>query len=174
LLLLAVWCAWVYTSWITSWFDPDRMEVRLLLVGLMLASLVMSATLPEAFDDRGLGFASAHVMIQVGRTVVVLLSCWPATTSSPRTCGACSCGWCSPGALGGRGACPRRGAGRACGWWLPLDYTAPLHGFSVPGLGRSRTEQWTIEGGHLAERCQPVVIVAPGASPSSPAPRLPT
>jgi low temperature requirement protein LtrA len=26
LLLVAVWCAWVYTSWITSWFDPDRME----------------------------------------------------------------------------------------------------------------------------------------------------
>jgi low temperature requirement protein LtrA len=73
LLLLAVWCAWVYTSWITSWFDPDRMEVRLLLVGVTLASLAMSATLPEAFDERGLGFASAYVMIQVGRTVVVLL-----------------------------------------------------------------------------------------------------
>jgi low temperature requirement protein LtrA len=47
--------------------------VRLLLGGVMLASLVMSATLPEAFDERGLGFASAYVMIQVGRTVVVLL-----------------------------------------------------------------------------------------------------
>jgi hypothetical protein len=30
--------------------------------------------------------------------------------------------------------------------------------------GRSRTEEWTIEGGHLAERCQPVVIVALGES----------
>jgi len=67
-------------------------------------------------------------------------------------------------ALGGRGACPRRGAGWACGWWLPLDYTAPLHGLSVPGLGRSRTEEWTIEGGHLAERCQLVVIVVLGES----------
>jgi len=47
------------------------MEVRLLLVGVVLASLVMSATLPEAFDERGLGFASAYVMIQVGRNVVV-------------------------------------------------------------------------------------------------------
>ena len=68
-----MWCAWVYTSWITSWFDPDRMEVRRLLVGVMLASLVMSATLPEAFDERGSGSGSAYVMIQVGRTVVVLL-----------------------------------------------------------------------------------------------------
>jgi hypothetical protein len=67
---------------------------------------------------------------------------------------------------------------RGPGLWvvaLPLDYTARLHGFSVPGLGRSRTGEWTIEGGHLAERCQLFVIVAPGASPScSPAPRLPT
>jgi low temperature requirement protein LtrA len=47
---------------------------------------------------------------------------------------------------------------------LPLDYTAPLHGSSVPGLGRSRTEEWTIEGRHLAEPCQPFVIVALGDS----------
>jgi len=95
-LLLAVWCAWVYISWITSWFDPDRMEVRLLLVGVVLASLVMSATLPGAFDERGLGFASAYVMIQVGRTMVVLLS----LGGSPRTCGGCSRGWCSPACFG--------------------------------------------------------------------------
>ena len=56
---------------------------------------------------------------------------------------------------------------RGPGLWvvaLPLDYTAPLHGFSVPGLGRSRTEEWTIEGGHLAERCQLFVIVVLGES----------
>ena len=34
----------------------------------------------------------------------------------------------------------------------------------MPGFGRSRTEEWTIEGGHLAERCQLVVIVAGGES----------
>ena len=35
-------------------------------------------------------------------------------------------------------------------------------GFWLPGLGRSRTADWTIEGGHLAERCQSFVIVALG------------
>jgi low temperature requirement protein LtrA len=56
---------------------------------------------------------------------------------------------------------------RGLGLWvvaLPLDYTAPLHGLSVLGLGRSRTGEWTIEGGHLAERCQLVVIVVLGES----------
>ena len=37
-------------------------------------------------------------------------------------------------------------------------------GFWLPGLGRSRTADWTIEGGHLAERCQLFVIVALGES----------
>jgi low temperature requirement protein LtrA len=45
-----------------------------------------------------------------------------------------------------------------------LDYTGALHGFSMAGLGRSRTEEWTIEGRHLAERYQPFVIVALGES----------
>ena len=37
-----------------------------------------------------------------------------------------------------------------------------MFGFALPGLGRSTTRDWTIEGGHLAERCQLFVIVALG------------
>jgi low temperature requirement protein LtrA len=37
-----------------------------------------------------------------------------------------------------------------------------MFGFPLPGLGRSKTSDWTIEGGHLAERCQLFVIVALG------------
>lgn len=33
LLLLSVWWAWVYTAWITNWFDPDHLGIRLMLVG---------------------------------------------------------------------------------------------------------------------------------------------
>ncbi|MGH3089142.1 MAG: low temperature requirement protein A, partial [Rubrobacteraceae bacterium] len=31
-LLLAVWWAWVYTTWVTNWLDPDRLPVRVALV----------------------------------------------------------------------------------------------------------------------------------------------
>ena len=42
------------------------------------------------------------------------------------------------------------------------EYVSPMLGFPLPGLGRSKTSDWTIEGGHLAERCQLFVIVALG------------
>ena len=35
-LFLAVWWAWMYTTWATNWIDPDKGEVRLLIGALML------------------------------------------------------------------------------------------------------------------------------------------
>jgi Bacterial low temperature requirement A protein (LtrA) len=69
LLLVVVWSAWVGTSWITNWFDPARLPVRLMLVAVMLASLFMSVAIPDAFGERGLMFALAYVAIQVGRDI---------------------------------------------------------------------------------------------------------
>src|ERR671929_1999409 len=73
-LLLAVWWAWIYTTWVTNWFNPDRLPVRLMLVAVMLASLVMSVAIPEAFGERGLMFALAYVAIQVGRTAFTFIA----------------------------------------------------------------------------------------------------
>jgi low temperature requirement protein LtrA len=67
LLLMAVWWAWIDTAWFTNWFDPDRRAVRLVLLVIMLISLIMSATLPEAFDDRGFALAAALAVMQAGR-----------------------------------------------------------------------------------------------------------
>src|SRR5215212_6455029 len=74
LLLVAVWRAWVDTTWVSNWFDPARLAVRLMLVALMLVSLVMSVAIPEAFGERALMFALAYVVIQVGRTTFVVLA----------------------------------------------------------------------------------------------------
>ena len=57
LLFLAVWWVWVYTSWITNWLDPELTPVRLLLFLLMLGGLVLSTSIPTAFEGRGLWFA---------------------------------------------------------------------------------------------------------------------
>jgi low temperature requirement protein LtrA len=54
LLLFAVWGAWMDTAWVTNWFNPDRYEVRLMLLAAMLVSLIMSIALPQAFAQRGL------------------------------------------------------------------------------------------------------------------------
>ena len=53
-LMLAVWWAWIDTAWITNWLDPERTAVRLMLFALMLAGLVLSASIPKAFEDRAL------------------------------------------------------------------------------------------------------------------------
>lgn len=43
------------------------------------------------------------------------------------------------------------------------EYVSPMFGFRLPVLGRSdSSSEWTIEGHHLAERCQLFVIVALG------------
>jgi low temperature requirement protein LtrA len=68
LVLLVVWWAWNYTTWATNELDPESIVVRAVLIALMLASLLMSIAIPDAFGDRALLFVGAYVAIQVGRT----------------------------------------------------------------------------------------------------------
>src|SRR5918997_4684554 len=163
-LLLAVWWAWIYTTWTTNWFDPDRLPVRLMLVAVMLASLVMSVAIPGAFGERGLMFALAYVAIQVGRTAFAVLALG---ASHPLGGGfrRILCWFAASGVLWVAGALLEGGARYAL-WGLALagGYSGPVAGYWTPGLGRSRTEEWTIEGTHFAERCQLIVIVALGES----------
>src|SRR6202142_3462435 len=77
LLLLAVWWVWVYTSWITNWLNPELTPVRVLLFLLMLGGLVLSTSIPKAFESRGLWFAAAYAATQVGRTLFWVASIPP-------------------------------------------------------------------------------------------------
>jgi low temperature requirement protein LtrA len=168
MLFLVVWGVWVYTAWFTNWFHPDRLPVRLVLVAVMLASLLMSVAIPEAFGKRGLMFALAYVAIQVGRTAFTFIALRKSLgTSHPlsRTFQriltwfvGSGVVWIIGGLLGGEA--------RYAVWLLALavDYSGPVVGYYIPGLGRSRTQEWTIEGGHFAERCQLFVIIALGES----------
>lgn len=47
---------------------------------------------------------------------------------------------------------------------LVLDYSAPMHGFWLPGAGRTPMRDWTLAGVHLAERNQLVILIALGES----------
>ena len=77
LLFLAVWWVWVFTTWITNWLDPEQTPVRLLLFAMMLGGLVLSTSIPTAFDGRGLWFAIAYAAMQVGKTVFLWVSTPP-------------------------------------------------------------------------------------------------
>ena len=45
-----------------------------------------------------------------------------------------------------------------------VDLAGGLAGFWTPGLSRSSTQEWDIEGGHFAERCQAFILIALGES----------
>jgi low temperature requirement protein LtrA len=162
ILWLGVWFGWQYTCWMTNWFDPNKRAIRLMLFVLMLAALVMAAAIPRAFADRGMIFALAYVVIQPGRNLFLLWQLGRNHALTPnfvRMTGwllISACFWVG-GALTNHGA-------RIALWAVAglCDYLSPMIGFRLPGLGRSRTSEWTIEGGHLAERCQLFVIVALG------------
>jgi low temperature requirement protein LtrA len=164
-LLLAVWWAWVYTAWFTNWFDPDRLPVRLVLVAVMLASLLMSVAIPEAFGERGLMFALAFVAIQVGRTAFAALALHGASHPLSGTFWRILAWLVAAGVLWVAGGLLAGGA-RYVLWLLALavDYAGPVMRYRTPGLGSSRTQEWTIEGTHFAERCQLFIIIALGES----------
>jgi low temperature requirement protein LtrA len=168
LLLLVVWQAWVTTTWVTNWFNPDRLPVRLMLVGVMLASLFMSVGIPDAFGDRGLMFAAAVVAIHVGRAAFAFISLRgslgeqdPLTRTFRRALSwhvAAGVFWIGGGLLEDRA--------RYLAWGLALamSYGAPLIGYYVPGLGSARTREWMVQGHHFAERCRLFIIIALGES----------
>ena len=165
LLFLAVWWVWVFTGWVTNWLDPERPLVRLLLLVLMLAGLLLSIALPEAFGARGLLFAGAYVFMQVGRTLFMLWALGDAAPANTRNFQRITVWLVLSGVLWLAGGW-QDGQGRWLLWIaaLVLEYLGPALAFHVPGMGRSSTSDWDIDGGHLAERCSQFVIIALGES----------
>src|SRR5262245_45320063 len=164
LMMLAMWWVWIYTSWVTNWLDPERMPVRIALFVLMLAGLLFSVSIPEAFEERGLVFASAYVFMQLGRTLFFL---WASRGAShlTRNFQRISVWFLISGAFWIAGGLADPHARYT--WWLVallIEFFAPLVYFWCPGLGRSRTEEWDIDGNHLSERCALFVIIALGES----------
>ncbi|MEH0829669.1 low temperature requirement protein A [Micromonospora sp. CPCC 205739] len=162
LLLLALWLTWVRAAMVTSAFDPRRGAIRLVLVLVMFGSMIVAVTLPFAFGDRGVVFAVTYVAIQLGKCVVLLLGrydrerhtparalCWAAVSAVP---------WIAGAVLFPQS--PARGV-----LWtlaLALDYTGLTLGWPIPGLGRTRTEDWKLAGEHIAERFQQFIVIALG------------
>jgi low temperature requirement protein LtrA len=74
ILALAVFYAWYMTAWGANWLDADRPPVRVLLIGLMFASLMMSVAIGGAFSGRAWLFVSGYLLLQVGRSVFLILA----------------------------------------------------------------------------------------------------
>jgi low temperature requirement protein LtrA len=68
IMALAVVYAWYMTAWGANWLEPDRLPVRVMLVGLMFASLLMSVAIGDAFDGRAWLFVTGYLVLQVARS----------------------------------------------------------------------------------------------------------
>jgi low temperature requirement protein LtrA len=165
LLFLAVWWVWVFTSWITNWLDPEKTPVRLMLFAMMLGGLVLSTSIPGAFDGRGLWFAIAYAAMQVGKTIFLWVSTPP---SRPRTRmnAIRIAAWLSVSAIFWIAGGLAHGELRLVLWAIALviEYISPAVRFWIPRYGASSVADWVIEGGHMAERCALFVIIALGES----------
>jgi low temperature requirement protein LtrA len=165
LLFLAVWWVWVFTSWITNWLNPEKTPVRLLLFAMMLGGLVLSTSIPAAFEARGLWFAIAYAAMQVGKTIFLWISTPP---SRPRTRmnAIRIAAWLSMSAIFWIAGGVMEGQSRLVLWAIALviEYISPAVRFWIPRYGASSVADWMIEGGHMAERCALFIIIALGES----------
>ncbi|MBB3883427.1 low temperature requirement protein A [Acetobacter oeni] len=161
-LWFAAWLGWQYAAWVTNWFDPRTPAIRGLIFSTMALALLVGAAVPEAWGERGLAFALCYVGMQAGRSAFIV---WQLPSSHPlapnyrRILGWVSiagCFWIAGGLVSPVWRLP---------FWIVAvlcEYISPMFGFALPGLGRSRTRDWTIDGAHLVERCQLFTIVALG------------
>jgi low temperature requirement protein LtrA len=165
LLFLAVWWVWVYTSWITNWLNPELTPVRILLFALMLGGLVLSTSIPQAFESRGLWFAVAYAAMQVGKTVFLWLST-PRSRNLARMNAIRITAWLSASAMFWIAGGFAQGNARLLLWAvaLAIEYLSPAVRFWIPKYGASEVADWVVEGGHMAERCAGFIIIALGES----------
>jgi low temperature requirement protein LtrA len=163
-MLVAVYWAWNYTTWMTNWFDPDTVPIRLVLIFVMAASLLMAVAIPEGFGDYALLFACGYAGLQIGRNAFVVAVTPPgqfnrnfrqiltwSLLSAPL--------WVAGGIV----------EAETLRWvlWLAalaIDLAGPLAAFWLPGAGTAPLSQWQIEGAHFGERFQLFVIIALGES----------
>lgn len=163
-LMLAVWWVWVYTAWVTNWLDPEHWGVRGLIFTLMGLGLVISTSVPDAFDERAVPFAFAYVTFQVGRSLFMIwagrhdevirrnfirIATWLVVAGVFWIAGA----FVEPDLRVG-----------VWGVALLIEYLGPAFSFWTPKLGRTPTADWNVEGGHMAERCGLFIIICLGES----------
>ena len=165
LLFLAVWWVWVFTCWITNWLNPETTPVRILLFSLMLGGLVLSTSIPQAFESRGLWFAVAYAAMQVGKTVFLWVST-PRSRTPARMNAIRITAWLSASALFWIAGGFAEGNARLLLWAVALgiEYLSPAVRFWIPKYGASQVSDWVVEGGHMAERCAGFIIIALGES----------
>jgi low temperature requirement protein LtrA len=138
ILLLALWWFWINTTWATNRLDPDRGLVRAVIFALMAAALMFSVSITGAFGDRGLVFAGAYVLMQVGRSAFMVWVLAVHGEEAQRETFRRVAVWFAISGLFWIGGAFAEGDLRIVLWAtaLLIEFAVPWTGFRLPGLGR--------------------------------------
>jgi low temperature requirement protein LtrA len=163
----AVWWGWNYTAWATGWIDPDKGRVVVLMCVLMVLGIATASVIPDAFTDHGEMFAETYVAMQLVRSIFMV---WAFNNEDHRD-GPMQRNYLQlliwsvlSGVVWIVGGFIHDPGTRLVVWALAaaIDVTAPMHGFWLPKFGSTPMRNWAVAGGHLAERCQLVLMIAFG------------
>jgi low temperature requirement protein LtrA len=64
LVLGALWWAWGAYAWLTNTLNPEEGMVRIAMFAVMGAMLIVALAVPEAFDDHGVLFGVAYLIVR--------------------------------------------------------------------------------------------------------------
>ena len=74
LVLGVLWWSWVGYAWLTSVIDPEEGAVRVAMFVSMAGLLVAALCVPGAFDEYGLAFAGAYLVVRVAHISLFVLA----------------------------------------------------------------------------------------------------
>jgi low temperature requirement protein LtrA len=76
LLLGALWWAWASYAWLTNSLDPEEGPVRLVVFSATAAMLVVALATPQAFDDDGVIFGIAYLVVRLLHLGLYTIAGW--------------------------------------------------------------------------------------------------
>ncbi|GAA5195612.1 low temperature requirement protein A [Rugosimonospora acidiphila] len=160
--LVAVWWVWSITAITTDFYDPQRRPIQLILGAVMVGTILMAASLPNAFGDRGLVFACAYTGSHVVRGVILMTALTGGGRVRQRA-GRFLFWFCVstvPWIIGGFA----HDSARALLWGfaLAIDLVFNALRYPTPWLGRVLSQQYEAATEHLGERYQQFMILALG------------
>ena len=155
LVLGAIWWAWAAYAWLTNTLNPEEGIVRIAMFVVMAAMLIVALAVPEAFDEHGVIFGVAYLVVRSMHLALYAL----AARGDPDLLGAVL-RMVPSSTISGvliLGAGFTEGRERTALWLvaLAIDYLGVIVG---------RGQGWRLSPGHFAERHGLIIIIAIGES----------
>ncbi|MBQ0905114.1 low temperature requirement protein A [Micromonospora sp. U21] len=160
LFFAAMWMIWSLNSLMASTYDPRRTDIQIVLLATMFGTLVLAVTLPQAFGQRGVIFACAYVLIQVGRPLYLT---WALRGHPMREVSARVLSWHAVSGVLWIGGGISGGLGRGVFWTIALTIEIVGAATNWPALmvARARRRAMSeVSYVHLAERYNQFFMIA--------------